>query len=222
MIITIDGPAGAGKSSAARELAKRLGFCFLDTGAMYRAVTYAAIQRGVHLPDATSLEQMAREIDLVVTDDRVFVDGHDVTSAIRTMEITASTRYAADNVGVRTHLVDLQRQFAHGRDVVTEGRDQASVVFPHAECKIFLTASEDERARRRYQDLSQRGESISYEEVLDKQRGRDQQDQSRQVGGLAQLPDSIVVNTDGMTPKQVVDRLEVIARSRMHLEEKAK
>lgn len=215
MIVTIDGPAGAGKSSAARSLAKRLGFRFLDTGAMYRAVTYAALQRGVDLEDAAALERVAREMDLGITDDQILLDGRDVTRQIRTMEITAKTSHAADNVGVRQRLVELQRQFAAGHDVVTEGRDQASIVFPHAECKIFLTASEEERARRRYRDLVEKGEEVTFEEVLQKQRIRDERDQLRQVGGLRQLPDSIVISTDGMSPEEVVDRLESVARDRL-------
>jgi cytidylate kinase len=215
MIITIDGPAGAGKSSAARSLARRLGFRFLDTGAMYRAVTYAALERHVELTDASALARVAREIDLSVSEDRVLLDGRDVTTAIRTMEVTAQTRHAADNVGVRSHLVQLQREFAAGSDVVAEGRDQASIVFPHAECKIFLTASEEERARRRHKDLLQRGEQATFDEVLEKQRDRDLQDQSREVGRLFQMPDSIVIDTDGMTPVEVVDLLESVARKRM-------
>lgn len=215
MIITIDGPAGAGKSSAARSLAERLGFRFLDTGAMYRAVTYAALERGVEVTDGPALEQVARDINLQVSERRVLLDGRDVTSAIRTMEVTANTRHAADNVGVRRRLVQLQREFAEGRDVVTEGRDQASVVFPQAECKIFLTASEHVRALRRHRDLAQRGEQVTFDEVLRKQRDRDEQDQLREVGGLMQLPDSIVLNTDGMSPTEVVDHLEAIVRQRM-------
>jgi cytidylate kinase len=215
MIITIDGPAGAGKSSAARSLAKRLGFRFLDTGAMYRAVTYAALQRGVNLTDAAALEQVAHDIDLVVSEDRVLLDGRDVTRAIRTMDVTAQTRYAADNAAVRARLVQLQREFAGGQNVVTEGRDQASIVFPHAECKIFLTASEVERANRRHRDLVERGEQVTFDEVLEKQRDRDNRDQTRQIGRLIQQPDSIVVSTDGMTPQEVVDRLEAVARKRM-------
>jgi cytidylate kinase len=109
----------------------------------------------------------------------------------------------------------LQREFAEDRDVVTEGRDQASIVFPNAECKIFLTASDEQRARRRHRDLEQRGEQLTFDEVLEKQRERDGRDQQRKVGGLAQLPDSIVINTDGMTPSDVVDRLEAVARERM-------
>jgi cytidylate kinase len=115
MIITIDGPAGAGKSSAARSLAKRLGFRFLDTGAMYRAVTFAALERGFDLTNQTALEQAAHDIDLVVSEDHVLLDGRDVTKAIRTMAVTAQTRHAADNAAVRARLVQLQREFAAGQ-----------------------------------------------------------------------------------------------------------
>jgi cytidylate kinase len=215
MIITIDGPAGAGKSSAARSLAKRLGFRFLDTGAMYRAVTFAALTRGVDLTDSVALERVAHDVDLVVSEDRVLLDGRDVTRDIRTMSVTAQTRHAADNPAVRAHLIELQRDFAAGQNVVTEGRDQASIVFPNAECKIFLTAGEQERAHRRHKDLTERGELVSFDEVLEKQRERDERDQTREVGRLLLLPDNIVINTDGMTPQEVVDRLEAVARERM-------
>ncbi len=212
MIVTIDGPAGAGKSSAARALAKRLGFRFLDTGAMYRAVVYAALQAGVDLEDGQALERIAQTIGIDVTDDHVFLDGQDVTGQIRTFDITSKTRYAADHPGVRKHLVELQRAAADGLDVVTEGRDQATVVFPHAECKIFLTASPAERARRRYHDLIGRHERVTYDDVLQKQQDRDRRDIERKVGGLIKHPDAIEVNTDHASPDEVVDRLETIVR----------
>jgi len=212
MIVTIDGPAGAGKSSAARRLARRLGFRFLDTGAMYRAVALAGRRRHVVWGDEDELAAVAAELDMELTDDRVYMDGEDVTQAIRTLEITTLTQYAADNEKVRRLLIDRQRAFAEGRDVVTEGRDQATVVFPNAECKIFLTAGEQERARRRFQDLLARGEEVDFDEVLRKQHLRDQRDTERPFGGLAKAPDSIEVSTDGVTPEQVVDRLEQIVR----------
>jgi len=216
MIVTIDGPAGAGKSSASRELATRLGFCFLDTGAMYRAVTWAAGRQGLDWNDTHAIARLAESIDLQLSGDRVLIDGTDVTEAIRSLDITTHTRYAADNLAVRTRLVTLQRQFAAGKNCVTEGRDQASVVFPDAECKIFLTASPAERARRRHQDLLSRGERIDYEEVLLKQQQRDLRDRSRKVGALAKTADSIEIGTDGLSPLEVVDRLERLVRSRMH------
>jgi cytidylate kinase len=212
MIVTIDGPAGAGKSSAARRLARRLGFRFLDTGAMYRAVALAGLRQNVVWGDEARLAHVAEGLTLELTDDRVLMNGEDVTQAIRTLEITTLTQVPADNQAVRRRLTDLQRAFAAGRDVVTEGRDQATVVFPHAECKIFLTASEEERARRRFQDLLARGEEVDFEEVLRKQRHRDQRDRQRKFGGLLMAPDSIEVLTDGLTPDQVVDRLEQLVR----------
>lgn len=207
MIVTIDGPAGAGKSSAARALARRLGFHFLDTGAMYRAVTYAALERGVSLEDAAALDSVTRDIDIRLTDDAVLVDGQEVTQKIRTFAITSATRYAADHPGVRARLVELQRAAAAGQNVVTEGRDQGSVVFPDAECKIFLTASERVRAERRYTDLHARGEAVSLDEVLENQRVRDHRDATREVGALIKADDAMELNTDGMAPEEVVDRL---------------
>ncbi|QDS97993.1 (d)CMP kinase [Adhaeretor mobilis] len=219
MIVTIDGPAGAGKSSAAHRLADRLGYRFLDTGAMYRAITYAGLQHGIDLTDEKALLQVALASEIQLAGDKIVLDEVDITNAIRTFEITTLTRHAADNRAVREHLTQLQRQFAAeskqtGQGIVTEGRDQATVVFPDAECKIYLTASEQARAQRRYEDLLNRGEQVDYTGVLEKQRHRDQQDLNRKVGGLALTNESIEVSTDDMTPDQVVDALEKIVRDR--------
>ena len=214
MIVTIDGPAGAGKSSAARELARRLGFRFLDTGAMYRVVTLAAKERGLDLTNANRLAQLVGEIRVDLDGDRVLLDGRDVTKEIRTFDITTSIQYAADNPAVREQLVTWQRAAADGRNVVTEGRDQGTVVFPHAECKIFLTADEDERAHRRYRDLVARGEHVTFDEVLDTQHIRDERDRTRSVGALVIAPDAIEVSTNGLSPAEVVARLESIVHSK--------
>lgn len=214
MIVTIDGPAGAGKSSAARTLAERLGFRFLDTGSMYRAVTLAAMERGVELTDPVALQQVAEEMDLRLEDNLVFLDGRDVTREIRTFEITTSTKHAADNPGVRAQLVQWQREIAKGHDVVTEGRDQSTVVFPDAECKVFLTASEEVRASRRYLDLVSRGEHVTPQEVLAKQRLRDEGDCTRAVGALRKADDAVELSTDGLSPEQVVERLLEIVEAR--------
>lgn len=215
MIVTIDGPAGAGKSSAARALADRLGFRFLDTGAMYRAVTYAAQQQGVDLTDTEALAELAAELDITLESGRVLLDGDDVTKAIRTFDVTTATRHAADNPMVRERLVDWQRDWANDLDVVTEGRDQSTVVFPSAECKIFLTASEGVRAERRYLDLVSRGEHVTRSEVLEKQQQRDAGDCSRAVGALKKAEDAVELSTDGLSPEEVVDRLMEIVVSRM-------
>jgi cytidylate kinase len=214
MIVTNDGPAGAGKSSAARELARRLGFRFLDTGAMYRAVTLAAKERGLDLADPDRLTQLVGEIRVELLGDQVLLDGRDVTTEIRSYDITTSIQYAADNPAVRAQLVAWQREAADGADVVTEGRDQATVVFPHAECKIYLTADEDERARRRYRDLAARGEDVTFDEVLATQHTRDERDRTRPVGALRKADDAIEVSTNGLTPEEVVARLEEIVRSK--------
>lgn len=214
MVVTIDGPAGAGKSSAARELAHRLGFRFLDTGSMYRAVTLAAIEAGVDLADSEALQRVASEIDLTLQGDRVLLGGRDVTRKIRTLEITTATRHAADCPEVRRRLVDQQRKLADGVDVVTEGRDQSTVVFPDAECKVFLTASEGVRAERRYLDLVARGEHVTRDEVLSKQQVRDAGDSSRAVGALVKADDAIEFSTDGLTREQVVDRLMELVTER--------
>jgi cytidylate kinase len=215
MIVTIDGPAGAGKSSAARGLARRLDFRFLDTGAMYRAVTLAARERGIDLADALQMAELAGTIRVELTDDHVLLNGGDITQAIRKFDIAAATHYAADNPAVRARLVDWQRAAAEGRNVVTEGRDQGTVVFPHAECKIFLTADERERARRRHRDLAARGEIIPFDEVLANQQLRDQRDASRAVGALRKADDAIEVSTDGLSPEEVIARLEEIVRARL-------
>jgi cytidylate kinase len=214
MIVTIDGPAGAGKSSAARELARRLGFRFLDTGAMYRAVTLAARERGYELADGEQLARLVGEIHVELVGDRVLLDGRDVTAAIRKFDITTVIHHAADNGAVRGQLVVWQRAAAAGSDVVTEGRDQGTIVFPDAECKIFLTADEQERAQRRHRDLLARGENIPFETVLADQRLRDQRDLSRAVGALRKADDAIEVSTDGLTPDEVVAQLEKIVRDR--------
>jgi CMP/dCMP kinase len=214
MIVTIDGPAGAGKSSAARGLAHRLGYRFLDTGAMYRAVTLAAREREIDVADADQMSELAREIRVELADDRVLLNGRDVTQSIRRFDITTSIHHAADNPAVRAQLVLWQRAAAQGADVVTEGRDQGTIVFPYAECKIFLTADEQERAQRRHRDLLARGENIPFDEVLTHQRLRDQRDVTRPVGALIKAKDAIEVSTDGLTADEVIARLEEIVRSK--------
>ncbi len=214
MIVTLDGPAGAGKSTAARALAKRLGFRFLDTGAMYRAVALAAIRRGLDWGDPAALVDLARGLNLELRGPRVFLDGADASDAIRTSSVTDATHYAANNPGVRQILVEWQRTAAGDDNVVAEGRDQGTVVFPHAQCKIFLTASPELRARRRQQDLAARGESMPLDEILARQNQRDARDATRSVGPLIPAPDAITVTTDGLTPEQVVDRLEELVRGR--------
>ncbi|WP_254510056.1 (d)CMP kinase [Anatilimnocola floriformis] len=214
MIVAIDGPAGAGKSSVARRLAHRLGFQFLDTGAMYRAITYAALRRKLGPQDHDTIAEMAQRVSLIMHDDRVLLDGFDVTALIRTSEVATQVFLAADNRRVRERLVQLQREFANSNDTVTEGRDQGTIAFPNAECKIFLTASAEERAGRRHAELKQRGEAISYEDVLAQLNERDRRDSEREYGALRRAADAIDVCTDGLTQDQVITKLEGIVQKR--------
>jgi len=214
MIITIDGPAGAGKSTVARALAQRLGFRFLDTGAMYRTVALAGMRRGLDWDEPGDLARLGQKLDIRVEDDRICLDGEDVSEAVRTSEVTAVTRYAAQNPQVREHLVALQRKIAGSDDIVTEGRDQGTIVFPNAECKVFLTAGAVERARRRLNDLQSQGEPVTLEQVLTAQERRDREDSSRAVGPLAAAKDALEVSTDGLTLDEVVQRLESLVRQR--------
>lgn len=214
MIITIDGPAGSGKSSAAKALAQRLGFRYLDTGAMYRAVALAVLRRGLDWELADDIARLAQRLDIRLVGDQVFLDGEDVSEAIRSSDITAVTRYVADNPLVREHLVRKQRELAGKDNVVTEGRDQGTVAFPEAECKIFLTAGPVERARRRFRDLQAQGEPVSLEQVLAAQQRRDEEDASRPVGALRPAPDATEVCTDGLTLEEVVNRLMTIVNSK--------
>ncbi|MBK95323.1 MAG: cytidylate kinase [Planctomycetaceae bacterium] len=215
MIVTIDGPAGAGKSTVARQLADKLGFDFLDTGAMYRCVALLGSRQQIDWADQPALAAIAAALPLEFDGARVLLEGEDVSAEIRTPEVTALIHYAADNTQVREAMVALQRKLAAEDDVVTEGRDQGTVAFPHAECKIFLSASAEERAKRRVEQMRQAGKEVSVEQVLEQQNLRDQQDEAREVGGLKAADDALVVITDGMRAFEVVEHLERLVRIRM-------
>jgi cytidylate kinase/pantoate ligase/cytidylate kinase len=214
MIITLDGPAGAGKSSAARALAARLGWCYMDTGAMYRAITLVALERGIPLDDSTRMAALAEAVRIEFRGGRVLVDGRDVSSEIRTERITAATRPVADAPPVRDAMKRIQRRMAEGLDIVTEGRDQGSEVFPQADVKVFVTASPEERARRRHREEQARGSGLSLAEVLAAQAVRDEGDRSRSVGAMRAADDAVVLETDGLAPEEVVDRLVALIEAR--------
>jgi cytidylate kinase len=182
---------------------------------MYRAVALAAVERDVDLSDAAALVVLAGRLNVDLRGDRVFLDGADVTEAIRTSRITGVTHYAADNRGVRAILVEWQRRAAGRDNVVSEGRDQGTVVFPNAECKIFLVASPEERARRRQQDLAARGEPMTLEVILVQQNQRDARDAARTVGPMVPAADAITFTTDGLSREEVVERLEAIVHEKM-------
>ncbi len=214
MIVTLDGPAGAGKSSTARALASRLGWCYMDTGAMYRAVALMALDRGIPLDDSAGLAELAEAITIEFREGRVIVDGRDVSTEIRTDRITQATRPVADAPPVREAMKRVQRRMAEGIDVVTEGRDQGSVVFPAAALKVFLTASPEERARRRHREEAARGNAASLEAILAAQSQRDEGDRTRAVGAMKPADDAVIVETDGLTAEEVVNRLVAMIEAR--------
>ena len=203
-VIAIDGPAGAGKSTVARALAARLGLEYLDTGAMYRAVTLAAMRRGIDPADADQVAELAQEVSLEVGERGVFVDGVDSTSEIRSHEVTTAVSAVAANSRVRAELVERQRKWARQRDGgVLEGRDIGSVVFPDAELKLYLTASPRVRAERRGAET---GGDVDEIEASIAQ--RDRHDQSRSDGPLVEAAGSIVVDTTGLSIDQVLGQIE--------------
>jgi cytidylate kinase len=215
MIVTIDGPAGSGKSTAARRLAERLGFDFLDTGAMYRAVALEVLLRGIDIGDVAQVVQVAHAADIEALGPVVRAGGRDVTAAIRTPEVSSAASKVAAIPEVRTELVRLQRQAAERRNVVSEGRDQGTVVFPLAECKFYLTADPNERARRRQLELAEQGETIAVEDLLRQILERDNRDQTRDTAPLRPADDAIRIDTSHLSPDEMVVCLETLVRERM-------
>jgi len=212
MIITIDGTVGSGKSTAAAELARRLGAAHLDTGAMYRALTLKALRDGLDLEDPEALTRMAASTTVELEGEpgaqRVRLDGADVTEAVRENRVSTHSHYVARTPGVRETLVTRQRAFAaRAGDVVAEGRDQGTVVFPDAEVKFFLDADAEVRARRRQLELQGRGQVRSYRDVLAEITERDRRDATREVSPLVAAADAVRVDTTGMTIGQMVDAL---------------
>jgi cytidylate kinase len=216
MVITIDGPAGTGKSSVALAVAERLGFDFLDTGAMYRAIGVAALRREINLEDARELAFVAKhariEYDWSKHPPGVLLNDEPVGHLLRGAEATRAASYVAVVPAIREMLVKQQQEIGRSRpDLVTEGRDQGTVVFPSAGLKFYLDATPAERARRRVHQLRARGEIVDYQQVLDQIESRDQRDKSRKVGPLSIPADAEVVDTTQLTQEQVIDR--IVARA---------
>ncbi len=221
-IIAIDGPAGAGKSTVAQELSRRLRLRYLDTGAMYRALTLKALRVHLDLDDERGLAGMARSTEIASGYEaggkppyRVLMDGEDVTAAIRSREVSVHVSQVSSHSAVRKEMVRKQRLLAGKGGVVVEGRDVGTVVFPHAHLKFFLTASTAERARRRYREMKEEGYDVSLKTVQQEMVRRDRLDRTRKVNPLRRAPDALLVDTTGMSASQVVDRLLRLARSRL-------
>ena len=215
MVITIDGPAAAGKSSVAKALADRLGFDYLDTGAMYRAVALAALRQGVDPNSEQALQRLVAELDIQQRGDRTYLNGEDVSEAIRSVEVAEWSSRIANSPAVRKRMVQLQRRAAEGRNIVAEGRNQGTVVFPQAVCKIFLTADKRVRAQRRQQELARKGIHKSVEQILAEQEQRDQRDSQRAIAPLVPAKDAITIDSTNLSIDEVVDHIKQCAQRAM-------
>jgi len=209
MVIAIDGPAGAGKSSVARGVAAALGFTYLDSGAMYRSVALAALRSGIDLDDPEAMGELARSLQIGVSDGKVELDGADVTDAIRSAEVTAAASRVAVHPDVRAAMVERQRALIDAGRYVAEGRDIGTVVSPEAPLKVYLTASDEERARRR---AAESGEPV--DSVRDSQHRRDSRDRDRPHGALRPADDAVELDTSGIPLEQVVAQVVELARQR--------
>ena len=217
MQVAIDGPASSGKSTVAKIIAKRFGYVYCDTGAMYRSVTWAALENGIDVSDTKQVIDLARRIKITFEpgqpDQRVFVDGHEVTKDIRTEKIAANVSAVAAIPEVRAQMVEQQRQIAQAGGIVMDGRDIGTTVLPDAQVKVFLVASAHERARRRYEENLQKGLATqSLDELEAAIKLRDQKDSTRKVSPLTQAKDAILIDTTSLTIDQVVDEISALIK----------
>lgn len=215
--VAIDGPASSGKSTVAKIIAKRFGYVYCDTGAMYRSVTWAALENGIDVSDTKQVIDLARRIKITFEpgqpDQRVFVDGHEVTKDIRTEKIAANVSAVAAIPEVRAQMVEQQRQIAQAGGIVMDGRDIGTTVLPNAQVKVFLVASAHERARRRYEENLQKGLATqSLDELEAAIKLRDQKDSTRKVSPLTQAKDAILIDTTSLTIDQVVDEISALIK----------
>lgn len=209
--IAIDGPAGAGKSSVAKAVASKYGYIYVDTGALYRALAYKAIEGGVDIADAESVRDMLSKTKLNIAynelGQRIFLDGADVSDYIRTAAVSMGASDISAIGFVREWLLEMQKDIAKANNCIMDGRDIGTTILPNADVKIFLTASVEERAKRRYKELIEKGESVTFEAVIEDVKTRDYNDSHRAVSPLKKADDAIEVDTTGMNIEQSVDAL---------------
>lgn len=218
-IVGIDGPAGSGKGTVTKEISKRLGLTNIDTGSTYRCVALEAINRGLDVSNKSEIIKVAKEIKIKIenekNEDKVYLNGIDVSARIREKDVTSIVSPISSITEVRYIMVDLQRKLAEGKDVIIEGRDICTYVFPNANVKIYLDASEEERAKRRFKEMKEKGMDVSYKEVLDNIQKRDANDKSKEIGALKLAKDSIIVDTTGLSVNSVVEKIiEIIEKKR--------
>ena len=218
--IAIDGPAGAGKSTAAKLAAKELGFIYVDTGAMYRTIALYLLRSGTDIEEESALQAALEDIDVRISYEQgvqhMILNGEDVSGLIRTPEVSDMASRSSARPAVRKKLLDLQRQLAAREDVLMDGRDIGTAILPNADLKIFLTASVAERARRRFLEMKEKGEECSEEEIRREIEERDYRDMHREISPLVQAEDAVLLDTSDMTLEQVVEKITALAKEKMH------
>jgi cytidylate kinase len=205
--VAIDGPSGAGKSTIAKAVAKQLGIDYIDTGAMYRSVGYKMMRSGIPASDEAAVKAMLADTDIDFRDGDIFLDGRKVNDVIRTSEVAKMASECSVLPDVRAKLVDLQRQMGSRKSVIMDGRDIGTNVLKDAEYKFFLTASAEERAERRYKELAEKGEKISFDEVLRDIKQRDHNDMTRKLNPLRKAEDAVEVDTTGLSIEDVINKV---------------
>ncbi len=203
--IAVDGPSGAGKSTIARAIAEKFSIDYIDTGAMYRAVGYKLLQKGISLDDRRAVASMLAETEIDFRNGNIFLDGENINDKIRTEEISRQASDCSALGIVREKLTEQQQKMGEKKSVVMDGRDIGTVVFPDAEFKFFITASAEERARRRYKELTEKGEKVTYEKVLADIRQRDYNDTTRKINPLKKAEDAVEIDTTEMSIEEVID-----------------
>lgn len=219
MIVAVDGPAGSGKGTVTKKIEEKLGFLNLDTGATYRCVALQTLREGIKLEDKEKIVKIANEINIKIDNkgekDVILLNGEDVSKEIRTKEVTSIVSQVSSIIPVREKMVEVQRKLAHGKNVIVEGRDIGTVVFPNADIKIYLDASEEIRAKRRYEENKQNGIDTTYEEVLENVKMRDYNDMHKKVGALKKADDAIVIDSSNLTIDEVTEKIEDIIKNKI-------
>lgn len=217
-VVGIDGPAGTGKGTITKLVSEDLGLVNIDTGATYRCVTLEMLNKNVDISEKEKIIEISKNIDINMINDngaqRVFLNGKDVSEEIRSKEVTALVSQVSSYTEVRLNMVKLQRKLAEGKDVIMEGRDITTYVFPNADVKIYLDADEEERAKRRYKQNMEKGINTSYEEVLENIRWRDHNDKNKEIGSLKIANDAVVIDTTNLSIEEVKEKVENLINTR--------
>ena len=209
-IVAIDGPAGSGKGTVAKILANDCNLMYIDTGAMYRAIAYDVLRKGIDIKDEKSIVELANKSTIDFIDGKTYLNGEDVSKEIRTMKVTKVVSPISSIVKLREILVDMQRKLAGNNDVIMEGRDITTVVFPDADYKFYLDADVEERANRRYKENIEKGIESSYEEILENIKERDYNDMHKEVGALTRLDDAVYIDSTNLTIEEVVSKMKEV------------